>query len=717
MPKYTGERFGFGRGAAEAGPFSASGGTKFENTDDGYTYHYWTVTLASPYPGTTNTSGSFVVENAPDTFEVDCLLIAGGGGGGYNSPGNSTGGGGGGAGAVIYKEGRPLADGSYPIQVGRGGDPAPQDTGGGVYNGGDTTFNGLTAAGGGAGGYSSGTGVPGSPGGNGGGGGGGDPTYAPAPSDISPAGEGTATTGHPGGIDATSPDTGWGYDGGHGGRTPINYGSGGGGGGIYQVGYIGEGRINYLGGEGAYYNSTRNLGGCGGASALYHIVNPTDDGTVLAWCGGGGAGGAGYEANAGTGGQGSGGTSKSGTFLPSTSAIAGYADQPQQMGKDGTGGGGAGGSRYNMAGGTPDNTDGERGGCGLLQIRYETSTASSNPAGISVTGGTLLAPNPGGYEVRQFHSPSNFVVASGTCTKAMVFLVGGGGAGAYGGGGSGGGVYAEGITFSPTGGPGSDGTYPVTVGEGGDGRAPGAYPGSNGTPSEMEAGPGYKWEAKGGGGCTPPQPGDVNSLTGAFGGSGGGGSHSNVLAGWAQQPTVSQTWAGSPHQPGGSFVNMGNTGSMGGSQQYGSSGGGGGGLMTSGYPAASLSDPGPTYAGGGTGGLGVGPALLTWIPSSYGDSGWFGGGGGGAYGKDYMNAPAPSPDVNCGKGGGKTDRSGSNISGGAGYGGGYGPPINPTDGQPAQPYRTQNTGGGSGGCNGSDSTGADGCVYIRYYAA
>ena len=63
----------------------------------------------------------------------------------------------------------------------------------------------------------------------------------------------------------------------------------------------------------------------------------------------------------------------------------------------------------------------------------------------------MVAPNPGGYEVRYFTSSGAVCLSSGTITDAEVVVVGGGGASGFG---SGGGVvHAYNVTLSPTGGP------------------------------------------------------------------------------------------------------------------------------------------------------------------------------------------------------------------------------------------------------------------------
>jgi len=116
-----------------------------------------------PTSNTTYNAGSNYAAN-PRTTAVDVLIVGGGG-----SSGAHYGGGGGGSG-VIYRPGMPVSGGTtYPISVGSGapGPPGNFNTGG---SGGDSSVFGLTAIGGGHGGWN-----PGPSGGAGGCGGGGGP--------------------------------------------------------------------------------------------------------------------------------------------------------------------------------------------------------------------------------------------------------------------------------------------------------------------------------------------------------------------------------------------------------------------------------------------------------------------------------------------------------------------------------------------------------------
>ena len=95
-----------------------------------------------------NSSGTFALSSLRSgSIEVEYVIAAGGGGGGTN-----MGGGGGGGGVLLGTT--ILTPGSYTITVGGGGAGAPAGTTGGHPtvtggNGGNSSFNGLTAIGGG----------------------------------------------------------------------------------------------------------------------------------------------------------------------------------------------------------------------------------------------------------------------------------------------------------------------------------------------------------------------------------------------------------------------------------------------------------------------------------------------------------------------------------------------------------------------------------------
>lgn len=142
-----------------------SGGTLF--SDASYYYRRFTG------------SGTLAVAEAPLT-SAEYIVVAGGGGSGGNTAENDKRGGAGGGGSVQFASAA-LPVGSYSALVGAGGPPGVSD---GSFNptfytvgsnGGNTSFNGLTANGGGGGGavgwYGTDDAIrPGRVGGNGGGG-------------------------------------------------------------------------------------------------------------------------------------------------------------------------------------------------------------------------------------------------------------------------------------------------------------------------------------------------------------------------------------------------------------------------------------------------------------------------------------------------------------------------------------------------------------------
>ena len=123
--------------------------TVTEYVSKGVTYRAHTFTTAGS-SGTFNWTGQGV-----DKQQVDILIVAGGGGGGSNiqTASGGCGGGGGGGGCRFYPR-KVLADGSYTITVGAGGNgstSAGQDG----QNGGNSSAFGITIDGGGGGGWTS----------------------------------------------------------------------------------------------------------------------------------------------------------------------------------------------------------------------------------------------------------------------------------------------------------------------------------------------------------------------------------------------------------------------------------------------------------------------------------------------------------------------------------------------------------------------------------
>lgn len=274
--------------------------------------------------GAITTNGNYKVHTFTNNgaFEVSggsltCLVLVVAGGAG----GGAQHGGGGGAGGLIYEPSFVATSGSHTVTVGVGGAGSPGGSNGSSQrgnNGSNSVFGALTAIGGGAGGCYRTSGGPTANGGNSGGSGGGG-----APGDGTPGGSGGAGTNNQGYAGAD-------------GRAPAS---------ASTNGYVGSGG----GGAGeAGAMSSNHLGGQGGDGLSYF-------GSTYA---GGGGGGGYYDAAAGSGGAGGGGGGGSGTAGTNGAANTG-------------GGGGAGGA-YDYAGGN--------GGSGIVIVRYQISTSSTNAA-------------------------------------------------------------------------------------------------------------------------------------------------------------------------------------------------------------------------------------------------------------------------------------------------------------------------------------------------
>jgi hypothetical protein len=263
---------------------------------------------------TSTGSGTFSVPTGVST--VDVLVIgAGGSGGGDN-------GGGGGAGGLIYRPAFPVTPGgSVSYSVGNHG----QNTPGPVHNsrtgdnGGNSTFGGLTALGGGGGG----SGHPnasiggGKPGGSGGG----------ASGEVAHSGGSGNQPGQPG-------DSGSYGFGSNGGSSSGQGGAGGGG-----AGAVGS-------------NATNENGFAGGNGKSYSI-----SGSSVTYAGGGGGGAQnGHPGPRSAGGSGGGGQGGSSTSIPVTNGIDGTANR-------GGGGGGAGNTGPHIG-------IGAVGGSGIVIVKY-----------------------------------------------------------------------------------------------------------------------------------------------------------------------------------------------------------------------------------------------------------------------------------------------------------------------------------------------------------
>ncbi len=208
---------------------TASGGdlTDALAPGNGYKYH------------TFSTPGNFVVSQGAGALGIlEVLVVAGGGSGASTNVAGGAGGGG-----VVHATSYGVTPGTYPVEVGGGGNsppmPNPSNPTCGGVSGSDSYFGSaparLTAKGGGGGGNSYITpGVPGKPGGSGAGGGWyntGWPMGSSAEAAPGPASQPGQT--HPG---APGTITNYGNNGGTGGGENPNAGIGGGGGGAGGVG-------------------------------------------------------------------------------------------------------------------------------------------------------------------------------------------------------------------------------------------------------------------------------------------------------------------------------------------------------------------------------------------------------------------------------------------------------------------------------------------------
>jgi hypothetical protein len=269
--------------------------------------------------------------------KIDYLVVGGGGGGGA---GDGAGGGGGGA---LAGTNVTLTGGSYAVVIGAGGTGAsavsPNDVANpAATNGGNSSFNGLTALGGGSGGSEDNTGG-GGPKNNGGNGGSGGGFGGANGSQNLPGGLGTAGQGFNGGTRNSV-------------LTPNYTGMGGGGG---------------AGGPGGNGNSS-NAGGNGGVGLGSSITGG------LAYYGGGGGGSSRQSCVRASGGLGGGGAGGFPTYF-------GCGTANGSAGAANTGGGGGGGGDQGTLGGA--------GGSGIVIIRYPyTAPAPVDPCGPS-TGAQL----------------------------------------------------------------------------------------------------------------------------------------------------------------------------------------------------------------------------------------------------------------------------------------------------------------------------------------
>ena len=333
---------GAGGGGYGAGPSSPYGYTGLGQDGTAYTGGGGGGGAQS-YNGGKGGSGIVIINYSTETVEVfskpgsttwtapanvssvEVLVVAGGGG--ASGADYATGGGGGGAGGVLYNSAYTVTPGnSYSVVVGAGGASVTSTTAGNP--GGNSTFDTITATGGGRGAGYSGTSA-----GTGGSGGGGTWTQNAAAAGIAGQGfaGGAATDGH---------------------RT------GGGGGGAGGVGNAGTNTQAGQGGPGLLFSITgypTYYGGGGGGGAADWTDPPTLSGRKPG-AGGVGGGGGGGQSIASTG-----------------ASSAGYNGTP------GTGGG-AGGSSLNVSSANAAAISTASGGSGVVILRYNAlaGTGSTN---------------------------------------------------------------------------------------------------------------------------------------------------------------------------------------------------------------------------------------------------------------------------------------------------------------------------------------------------
>ena len=313
------------------GIFAASGGAA-STVSGGIIYsdasYYYSVFLGG--------TSTFTVGVAP--LNVDLITIAGGGGAG------TAAGGGGGAGGVVVRSGM-LTTGSYTAVVGLGGQGAAGDGGSGS-NGDNSTFDTITAYGGGGGAHN-GVGLTGGSGGGGG---------------YSNGNNGGATN-----QTSNGSGTGYGYAGGGNSRTgsgpPYPCGGGGGAGGA----------------GGTVSGSTAGVGGIGITSAL---INAIAAATGIGELSGGnyylaGGGGGSRDTVLTAGGLGGGG--KGGTVVTASANVA----------TDGLDNYGAGGGGGDVDGGGYPPVRAGRGGDGLIVVRYAKGDVVA-PTSSYTTSGLLF---------------------------------------------------------------------------------------------------------------------------------------------------------------------------------------------------------------------------------------------------------------------------------------------------------------------------------------
>jgi len=519
------------------------------------------------YSGSANTKDYTRV--FPKNTTCDILIVGGGGGGGQQNAG------GGGAGGLVLVQNL-QANGSFTINVGKGGNGANGaiNVGGNGSVGNNSTFiksdNSIIITA------------------NGGGGGGGGGAFQPI----------TATNGGSGG--------GGGWSSANGTQTQKSQS---------QIGVISPAIINQFG----------ENGGHGGG-----------DGNSYPGGGGGGAGGVGATSASNTAGQNGGlGIDRVGTFVFSQTFLSSVGDNGWFAGGGGSGGDGAsegygnGGSSLFGGGGNgdgigrgingingtgggggsirdPSSTLGGNGGSGIVIIRYLLGTVNyltSEPTVIlpTFTESIRTFIHSGGAEAQ-----TSYNITVGQNTICDILIVGGGGGGGLfgGGGGSGSILFANNLLLNV-------GSYVIKVGKGGIGASNDTANGTNGIDTSITINA-IEYIAKGGGGGGSRNNSSTSyaGRNGSSGGSGGGSSQSDTIETFGGSSTINtyQNWE--------TYGNAGGKGKPGATPWVS---GGGGGAGSAG------SDWSNTKGGNG----GSGKNFVSYFGTNVGHNGWFGGGGGG----------------------------------------------------------------------------------------
>lgn len=315
----------------------------------------------------------------------------------------------------------------------------------------------------------------------------------------------------------------------------------------------------------------------------------------------------------------------------------------------------------------------------------------------SYTTHMFVSPGPGGFEP---DTSQNFI-AYQSLPGVLFFVIGGGGGGGYAGGGGSGGAVSNAITGNTI--TVSAGTYPVTIGGGGQSKDSWSETSSN-SPSFPTSQPGPVSVGPDGN-----REGDNSVWNGYTGLGGGSGGQETGPAGYSNNPTYPE---GKPGGSGGGGANYGGNGprAAGSATQPGQSQGPNG--TNYGSSGGSAASAGTNYTGGGGGGIGGAGANTP--PSA---------GGVGGVGLKVpicppnYGTPGPSPGRWLGGGGGSSQYPGTSYSGGAGGGNDGNLPYDPKATIYTNPVNPGTGGGGGGGTgynNKYSTRGNPGCVIVAY---